>query len=284
MIIRPTEGDYQGPLVPYHRDEIGSHQVDWVRMTLADLSQYQGYEDEEGSWAYGSYETRTASAKALHRGDVLPATWTAFEELRAQVKPKLQAKLKYAPSAHRRRRFREEGDDLDIDRLLGSEPCHWARMERGRKQRTIHLGINYTISAAADESTFTAMGAVSAVVAEGLEKLGLGVKISLLVGGSQSSPGHGNPKRSWILCTLKEPGRRVDRRRVLSLGQCAVLREHGHSLQKRLFGCRYAGWQIAPMNEDERKHFGIDYTIGAEAGADPVIYTDDLLTQVLKGD
>jgi len=197
----------------------------------------------------------------------------------AQGKARLKP-IHSGESVRRRRRFRDEGDSLDIDRLLGGDPNHWIQMKRAnRVQPSVTLFLNSTVTADLEAEAFARASAHAAVAAERLELRGLAVRIlggcismmSNHAGQNGPVPAASGSGRTIVAHTieLKPAGRPLIPARIVAVGSPLVFRgfAFGHRIN---LGWRGPGGWPSYGNVPAARTLGIQaevnaYTQGWEA-------------------
>ena len=80
----------------------------------------------------------------------------------------------------RKRRWSEDGGELDIDRVMTGDPNYWVTSRRDGQQRIVNVGINYSMSADNSATQFPRLLAMAFCTAEIIERLGYGVEITAI--------------------------------------------------------------------------------------------------------
>lgn len=92
----------------------------------------------------------------------------------------------FAITKRRRTAIRDEGDEVDVDRMLEGRADCWRTSIRGRAGRVFRLGWEHGHSAAATDKFFAEVGATVGVLADALTVRGYSLEVVGLV--SSSSP------------------------------------------------------------------------------------------------
>ena len=140
-------------------------------------------------------------------------------------------------SCKRKRIWREEGDDLDIDRLMSGDPNHWIKFKRKGKKRVVRLGMNLMASWGNNWRAFAKSVALAYVTAEALETLGYGVEIvavSTYSIGAETNKASRGDVAGWTF-PLKRSSEPVDIQRVGSVGITAMARHYSFTADSELW-------------------------------------------------
>lgn len=153
------------------------------------LVNYADKRDESGDhrWTFGSYGNAERSNAAIRSGNVSDSAWEQYKLAAEKLEAQCEALLKVGKSTKRRRRWSDEGSELDIDRVLSLDENCWVKTKRDARARVVKLGINSAVSCGNDESTFAKLAGLAAGLATVLTRLGYGVEV-------------------WDVCALNEGG------------------------------------------------------------------------------
>lgn len=129
----------------------------------------------------------------------------------------------------RKRRYTDDGGDIDIDRAIVGDDRPFIVRKRDGKKRTIRIGVNLMMSHQNGASTYAKIIALAYICSEKLENLGYGVEIMAV-----QSCGHhqGEVLTSFPLKRVTEP---TDIDRVGSVGQPSMSRYFDFRLANILF-------------------------------------------------
>jgi hypothetical protein len=132
------------------------------------------------SWTYGTeFPDAKTTATALEYGESSQKTISQIEKLRSALlnTEGIEDLMRQGRSHRRRRRFREEGAELDIDRVLSGDPRHWAQMSKGKRSNVIRLGVNFSLTCGHDERQFHKLAALITVSVDLLQACGFAVEV-----------------------------------------------------------------------------------------------------------
>jgi hypothetical protein len=249
-----------------------------------------GSQNNGADWTYGSYGDRATTLDACLKGQVNERARRKASDLLAKCRPVIDRYSSQKESAKRRRVFREEGSELDMDRVLSLDSRCWSQTQRGRKARTFRLVLNSCLSCGNGEDDFTEIGAMAAAVCEALERLGFNVEVhvaALVKAGSAYSikkPGDGY--ETWIapMWKLKAAEEPIDVERVLSVAVQGMFRDCTFGVYRTHFGGSGGlGSAMDPSNDEAVKAaVGADYIIGKGWTRDgQAAYLDGILADLL---
>jgi hypothetical protein len=142
------------------------------------------YETGGSTWRFGKeFNTYEKTIEALDKGVATQLTMKYAEQYRNSLLnlESVQTLLSKAQSVKKRRVFKEDGDELCIDRILSGDPMHWQSTTKGRKSNTLRLGINCALSCGNDENEFAKMCALTVVLSDLITKCGYSVEILMMV-------------------------------------------------------------------------------------------------------
>lgn len=225
--------------------------------TINDLpSKFKRVKDVNDEWTYGEIPkqpTRKSYAdELLKNGDCLDEVADYVEKYKEKLDIELSDLNTTFKSCVRRRRFSDDGAELNIDRALSGEPEFWETHKRDGKKRFITLAVQICMSHQNKKESFAKNMALAYSVCEILENLGYGVNIDIL------SSAHNMASRSWMkkryklksnttytdaesgfIARVKDSADRTDLRSLASASIPSVLREYSFVIFRSLFSGTY---------------------------------------------
>lgn len=134
---------------------------------------------EYDKWTYGSLGNWETSRKYLDEGRLTEMTMNNIDKYYNQLiqSEKLQQLSAQAKSTKRRRVFKDDGSELDIDRLMSGSPDYWQSMTKGRKSNTVKLFLDGCASSGTDEKKFAEVAGLACAVSDLLTRAGYCVEI-----------------------------------------------------------------------------------------------------------
>ncbi len=214
-----------------------------------------------GGWTFGAIGSAAATVEAVRAGTATPALWEAFKAERDRLEPALNDLAARLPSTRKRRRFREDGAELNIDRLMGGAPEHWERRERGARRQTVKLGLNVAVSAGNGEATFIRNAARTAAAADLLQRLGYAVELHAVAAGWD--PRGLAVAEYALVAPVKRAEDPLDVGRVLCLGLPGLVRWCLFGMYER-DGMVPPYKNCRPPSTETREALGVDYLIGRD--------------------
>ena len=214
-------------------------------------------------WRYGTYRTLERTRKALQQGKCSKLVSTYIDEYRQKLESDglYNTPDELKDSVKRRRVWREEGGELDIDAVMSGDPNYWVKTVRNGKMRIVRLVINYSFSCGNKPEESARLLGVTYCVAEILERLGYGVEIY----GAQAchSPrskdwGDGDHEQGSIV-PIKQVQEPLDLRRVGSVSVTGLFRYFGFVMDNELFG-NFNGYCTA-LSKEMTAFMGADVLI-----------------------
>ena len=241
----------------------------WIDGGLADIAPMESHRRSTNGadWVYGSLG-REGTAKAIETVTAPPALRDAFEKERGAWSSRARSIGERMPSRRRKRRFRDMGEEVDIDRYLTDRPDCWIDYPRGKSLPSITLGVNMALSCGNGESDFLEVGSKAIACAWALMDSGYPVRI--------------------VYCTpLKTPKGSCRKPRTPAWGGAAwVAKDWGHPLDvEALLVCAMQGfyrdnlfgaWEAMGIGDTENSG-GYGYchtptrTVGADLGIDAFV-------------
>jgi len=235
---------------------------------LLDVIKKRGWEnrDHKGDgdeWTYGEhYTTREETIKALSRGACSEEQMDAYQEQRDEIERTLRISrfIGKGLSCKRRRRDGEDGDELNIDKVMAGRDDYWTVIKRDAKSKNIRIGLNFGLACGNSERDFARLGGVLALLSDILTRLGYAVEIIGLQ--SVDYRGKGSYDEVVNVIPFKSPNERLDIQRLLSMTHQGLHRD-------LLFGVLDRGWGInrgsygcqTVTSEHARDRLGLSYII-----------------------
>ena len=219
-------------------------------------------ERSEDSWTYGNhFDNHKTHMKALRQGRTTPSLVTHYKKIRSVLERKLRVSkfTGQGMSCKRKRRFVDDGDEVDIDRFLANSDTPWVVTKRNKKARNIKIAINFGLSAGNNESSFAKLVSAGAYLSDVLTKIGYAVE----VWGADATGYRGSLLLDEV-CTaikFKDSGQRLDVQRILSIGLPGLFRNLIFGiLENKWKSDSTMGYQIQ-MSKEVKKELGFNYVI-----------------------
>lgn len=208
--------------------------------------------DDDPNWRFGTYKTLERTRKALEEGRCSKLVKDYIEQYRDKLKADglYDTPDELKDSVKRRRVWREEGAELDIDAVMSGDPNYWVKTVRNGKMRIVRLVVNYSFSGGNNASESSKLLALCYCVAEILESLGYGVEI---YGGQfchspYTFKAEGNRHEQGSIVPLKTVQQPLDLQRIGSASVTGLFRYFGFVMDNELFG-NFNGRCLAPSKE-----------------------------------
>lgn len=228
--------------------------------------QFSKTDEREGDdWTYGhTFKTHDVHIKALNHGRTTPTLVTHYKKIRSMIEKKIKVTRFFneGVSCKRRRRFMDEGDEIDIDRLLCNSDNPWIVTTRDKKSKNIRIGINYALSHGNNEASFAKLCAAGAYLSDVLTKLGYSVEIIGLV--SLLYSGKKDYDKVCISSKFKGSGQKLDVQRVLSIGLTGLFRNQIFGILEKKFLSYSSMGRQSMTSDEEKKQLNINYVIEQE--------------------
>jgi hypothetical protein len=236
-------------------------------------------------WAFGSLESEKATLEQISQGKVSSKRYQSEltkikKELNVECAEQFSGEAK---SAKRRRRIRDVGDEVDIDRWMSGVPEHWSRMERGAKRRKVRFGINVALSHGNAEKNFLKVVALGALTAEALERRGHAVEVYACAVAERIF--RNSHQGASLIFPVKRAQERFDLQRIGSLHAPGLLRfisfacmDYVASINEDIGTVDDGKGNCVPVEEDTMKFLGLDYMVELKHTED----AQEFMSQVLN--
>tara|TARA_B100001939_G_scaffold54326_1_gene43507 strand:- start:40 stop:900 length:861 start_codon:yes stop_codon:yes gene_type:complete len=219
-------------------------------------------DDFTRDFTYGSsFPTKGEHYNALKHGKASKAMVDGYTKMRSQIENELNINQYYQQglSCMRTRRFRDEGDEVDINRYLGGADNYWITHKRDRQAKNIRIALNFGLNSNNTETKFAELVAVLATLADILTRLGFATEIL----GCNFRRYQGDKKLSYTCSSIKFKGssEKLDIQRILSMGLQGLLRDWEFGIGKQAL--KYDGTQgyQANMPQELQKRLNINYMV-----------------------
>ena len=234
-------------------EENGIKKADRIRPSF-----YGTYSSSNG-WAFGNdiqANNLTKMSKLLSEGRSTHNVKKAIKKAQSSLNMDgLDSELNDSfTDCKRKRRFTDDGGDIDIDRAIVGDDRPFITRKRDGKKRTIRIGVNLMMSHQNKASTYAKIIALAYVCSEKLENLGYGVEIMAV-----QACGHyrGEVLTSFPLKKVTEP---TDIDRVGSVGQPSMSRYFDFRLANILF--HTGSGTCNPVSEEMQGFANLDVCLG----------------------
>jgi hypothetical protein len=236
----------------------------------AALATFRGDTTDPDHWRTGltGENAPERAARLLADGIALPAARDAYESMRESVERAVTAQvLAFAPSARRKRRYAEEGQEIDTARVAAGDPDHWASRHRVAKRRTFRLALNVCVPSSSDPTVFARIVGSCAAASDALYRQGYGVEVTPIQYGAPTlldgSEPAGVVRHLGLYWPAKEAHEPLDVERILSAGSPAMLRMIGFSARWSVgVGSMGHGQRPEEPIPEALTRGGIDYCFG----------------------
>ena len=216
-------------------------------------------------WTYGThFKSHDTHMKALRHGRTTPSLVTHYKKIRSALERKLRVSkfTGQGVSCKRKRRFVDDGDEVDIDRFLANSDTPWVVTKRNKRARNIKIAINFGLSNGNNENSFAKLISTGAYLSDILTKIGYAVEVWGVI-----SIGYNGTLPLDEVCAairFKDSGQRLDIQRVLSMGLTGLFRNLMFGiLEKKWKFHESLGYQIQ-MCKEVKKELGFNYVIEQE--------------------
>ena len=189
------------------------------------------YNVKDERWAYsriGKKKTDELLKCGDAQDELIKMVYKIRDEIAFSNLEGLQTSFK---SCKRRRVFRDEGSDLDIDRVMSGESEYWSSIKRDGKKEFITLGIQIALSCGNKAKDFAEQTAIALVTCEILESLGYGVEIVCLSSVYSSDTDF---VEVGEIFTIKKSEDVTDVRAVASTSLSGLLREYSFKNSQKI--------------------------------------------------
>lgn len=172
-------------------------------------------------WTYGSsFPNRKSTRRALLDGQTSQPVLEHLDKVRSSIELAMAASDLTGLSARRRRVWSDQDGEIDVDRMLAERDDCWRESRRGKKTRTIRLGINPCLSCGNDEKQFAELAGTLCAVSDQIARLGYGCEILMVA----SVTGYRSYRPYLDTLTLKHASEPLDLHRVGAVGLPGLVR------------------------------------------------------------
>lgn len=170
-----------------------------------------------GNWMYGAHKTYDATLTALQRGEVCPQYLKFIGDLQSKLteNPEIEQLMLTAKTFKRKRVYADQGDELDINRLMSGEVEHWEKSTKGKKNTLIRLAFNIDGTGSKTEEDFMIMASTAAVISNILSIAGFAVQLTFCHTSNGVST---QTKYNAISVCVKQAHEQIDMERICSVG------------------------------------------------------------------
>ena len=217
--------------------------------------------DMRKDWKYGELGSWKKTEQYLRAGKGLSAVRKISRKYRHEFEnTKLSEITQRVTSCKRKRRYNDNDGDLDLERVMSGSDEYWTKIMRNGDQKTVRIGVNFSISHGNDTESFSRVVALSAVFAETLESLGYGVEIygcCLYRTRGGRNKRYGEMGMTFPVKQVTEP---LDFDRIYSIGLQGLLRHAKFRVEQYLTGG--FGGNCQEPSQDFINLAGLDVIIG----------------------
>lgn len=206
---------------------------------------------------FGDYKDLNKTKKALMSGIVPDKVLSMYEKVKEAIEgefPELLELQMLAVKSRRKRKFSEEGDELDIDRYMSGDIECWQSMESIKDKKTIRLFYNMSLSARNEALKFIENICLCIVFMELIKTLGIVVEFYC---GSIAKEVSSSSNKTVVLSMVKPADEEIDCQQLLALGAPGLYRYFNFNLWKNLLpgkidkGLGYPSYELPQWLNDE---------------------------------
>ena len=192
------------------------------------------YDDtEEDTWRFGDeFSNYQETEKALTEGRNSEGVMEELEKLKEKLDAKVGGKSNNGFSVKRKRRFAEEGSELNIDRLMGGDQAHWMKMSRNNTPPIVNLYISISANGGVEDEDFNKCAAMAIFNARHLEKMGFSTSITAITCSRIST----NDRAEYFSMEVpvKKANERLDVQRISTICLPGIFRQFTFSIRENL--------------------------------------------------
>jgi len=216
----------------------------------------------EDYWHYGSLKNRDALVESLMVGRASKKVRDFFEEYRSEVERKLDVSsyLGVGLSSKRVRRRSDDGDELNIDRIMVNRDDYWDVMVRDNKRKNVRIGINFSLAWGNDEMEFARLGATASVLADVLTKMGNAVEVCATYCCGYDG-GIDDVNEFMVMFPIKRSNEPCDLQRIMSIATNGILRDLLFQMKAGVF--EFSSWMGTQkeMSDYAKRKAGVFYVV-----------------------
>lgn len=190
---------------------------------------------ENVHWRFGDeYKTYKKTKEALMYGTATENMLSQYDKAKdklLQQYPELNDLQNLAFKSRKKRKFSEEGAELDIDRFMCGDPEHWIKSEQVRDKKTIKILFNGAMTGDFNANQFTTNIIICTCFIDILKTLGISVEFW---NGFISNDVSLKTQTSVILAKTKSAEDNIDICRLLSTGLPGLFRWYSFKLKSNI--------------------------------------------------
>jgi len=199
------------------------------------LKNHEWTQSEYGSnkFMFGKeFPSLEKTTSAINKGQSSNETLKLVTKLSSQLKPIISGLAPNGHSIKRKRRFGEEGANLDIDRLLCGDPYHWTKMSTNRTPPLVKLWVNIAMNAGMSSSCFQKASALVITMAKQLEQMGFSTEINAVACSNVQTI---KDRHDFVMVMpIKKASEKLDVNRVSTIGLDGIFRYFTFSMRENL--------------------------------------------------
>lgn len=230
--------------------------------------------ERNSSWIFGDYkgkdlkDSRRILEDVLRMGDAKDKIMERVENMRTEFTveyPEIFSNTGF--SMKRKRRIREDGDELNLDRVMAGVPECWERVERNTKQKAITLGINGSMAGFNGTDTFAQLCALAILTSDVLSKRGVATRVMYVCSSYNIFSNNDEVAFSFPLKEFDEP---LDIKRIGTYYAQGIFRDYGFGIREFGFeNKRLRSYGSSPPSSQNMIEFlGLDYLLECKCGND----------------
>lgn len=243
---------------------------------------YYSNPDRTNYWHFGSNQTLNTTRELLRNGAATEYLNTLYTNKREEVMglQEIQELQNTATVIKRKRIFREDGNELNIDRVMAGDPAHWESITKRNNKPVLKLAFNVSASASMTEQTYGTIAAFGAIAADIITMAGYNVEIHAV---NITTVHPGGRRQVGFKVKVKGADETLDPQRLLSCGLTGLERFYNFTYCCELITGADGDCGAAILIEPEmRELIDVDYIIDAGWNQNTFAIKIDEILQTLK--
>ncbi len=229
------------------------------------------------SWVYGNlFKGKEVTMSCLNTGSVPDLLLNKVDEERESLikkHPELLDLEMLAVKKKRKKKFTEDGGELNIDKYMSGEPEYWQAISAKPNKKSVKIAVACDIPSAADADLTARTMTVAAALVDILSRANISTEVHFCSLGLKSTSGI---RYSGFFAKIKESDRPIDIQRFLSAGAPGLFRHYCFSLNENtLYGVPDDSYGY-PTKRDQADE------IGQTLGFDIIMHTNGNFDQNLS--
>lgn len=237
------------------------------------------YDNKIDRWTWGEvyYENLVKTKTMLRNGDISDIHFSKIKNMLEEIQrtPEYRERTLFTRKL-RRTVYKEEGDELSIDRLMSGNPEHWSKVEKSNEKPLYKICINGSLNSCSNKDEFLNIAAVAYIISTIKNLENKSTEIDLMF---KTKDGSDKLDYSYIIIKLKHANESIDMKKICVPVIQGVHRGYHFAIKTNIYrGTPSLGLGSSASYNNELESYKYDCIInGKDIGDDVVEYVTNLL-------